>query len=72
MIPHQVKSCSTCAKYGNSNQKEPMIPHQVPERPWQEVGADYFTLHTQDYLLVVDMHSPMGLLSGMSRPSRSF
>ena len=34
-----------------------MIPHQVPERPWQEVGADYFTLHTQDYLLVVDYYS---------------
>ena len=34
-----------------------MIPHQLPDRPWEEVGADYFTLHTQDYLLVVDYYS---------------
>jgi len=34
-----------------------MIPHQLPDSPWQEVGADYFTLHTQDYLLVVDYYS---------------
>ena len=31
-----------------------MIPHQ---RPWEEVSADYFTLCTQDYLLVVDFYS---------------
>jgi len=52
-----VKSCSVCNRYVNSNQKEPMIPHQLPDRPWEEVSADYFTLHTQDYLLVVDCYS---------------
>ena len=31
-----------------------MIPHQLPD---QEVSADYFTLHTQGYLLVVDYYS---------------
>ena len=34
-----------------------MIPHQLPDCPWEEVSADYFTLHTQDYLLVVDYYS---------------
>lgn len=56
-IEKTVKSCSVCNKYGNSVQKEPMIPHQLPNRPWEEIGADYFTLHTQDYLLVVDYYS---------------
>ena len=37
--------------------KEPLIPHQLPDRPWEEVIADYFMLHTQDYLLVVDFYS---------------
>ena len=34
-----------------------MIPHQVPNCPWEEVATDYFTLHSQDYLLVVDYYS---------------
>ena len=56
-IEKTVKSCSVCNKFGNSVQKEPMIPHQLPDRPWEEVSADYFTLHTQDYLLIVDYYS---------------
>ena len=56
-IEKTVKSCSVCSKYGSSVQKEPMISHQLPDRPWKKVGADYFTLHTQDYLLVVDYYS---------------
>ena len=39
-IEKTVKSCSVCSKYGSSVQKEPMIPHQLPNRPWEEVGAD--------------------------------
>ena len=34
-----------------------MIPHQLPDCPWEEVGANYFALHTQDFLLVVDYYS---------------
>ena len=56
-IENTVKSCTVCNKFGNSLHKEPMIPHQLPNRPWEEVSADYFTLCTQDYLLVVDFYS---------------
>ena len=34
-----------------------MIPHQLPDHSWEEGGADYFTLHTQHYLLVVNYYS---------------
>jgi len=59
VIETTIKSCScaVCNRHGNSTQKEPMIPHQLPDRPWEQVSADYFTLHTQDYLLVVDYYS---------------
>ena len=33
-----------------------MIPHQLPDCPWEEVSTDYFTLHAQDCLLVVDYY----------------
>ena len=34
-----------------------MIPHAIPEHPWQTVGADYFTYGGKDYLLIVDYYS---------------
>ena len=52
-----VKQCPTCNKYATANQKEPMLPHPVPSRPWEKVGIDYFTLAGKDYLLIVDYFS---------------
>ena len=34
--------CSKCAEWRRNNQKEPLIPHEVPGRPWQALGADMF------------------------------
>ena len=56
-IESKVKQCSVCNKYSNANQKEPLLPHPIPTRPWEKVGIDYFTLDGQDFLLVVDYFS---------------
>ena len=56
-IEQLVKECSVCNKYGRANQKEPLQQHSVPCRPWEKIGADYFSVGTQDYLLVVDFFS---------------
>ena len=52
-----ISSCNVCQKYQNSQQKEPMIPSEIPSRPWQTVTADLF--HTQQswFLIVVDYYS---------------
>jgi len=34
-----------------------MIPHEVSSHPWEKVGVDYFTLHSKDFLLIVDYYS---------------
>lgn len=52
-----VKNCSLCNKHGRVNQKEPLLQHPVPSRPWDKIGADYFTINSQDYLIVVDYFS---------------
>ena len=33
------------------------MPHPVPSRPFEKIGADIFTLAKRDYLLVVDYFS---------------
>ena len=56
-IEDEVKKCAVCATYRNSNQKEPLLPHTVPERPWAKLGSDIFTFGGRDYLVVVDYFS---------------
>ena len=36
--------------------KELMIPMDLPEYPWQKVGADLFYLNGANYLVVVDYY----------------
>ena len=56
-IEHEVKRCPVCNKYSKGNQKELMIPHDIPDCPWQKLGADYFSFAGKDYLLVIDYFS---------------
>ena len=53
-IDELVSKCSTCQQHQRSNQREPLIPREVPERPWVTVVADIFYYKGRDYLLVVD------------------
>ena len=36
---------------------EPLISTNVPDRPWQVLGTDLFTLKGRTYLLVIDYRS---------------
>lgn len=45
-IEVMVKSCATCAKYQKAQQREPLQPHPIPDRPWSTVGMDLFTSKT--------------------------
>ena len=38
-------------------QREPLITHEIPTRPWTKVGCDLFGLNGRDYLLTVDYYS---------------
>lgn len=56
-ITEVVDKCAICLKYRASNLKEPLMPHPVPEYPWQKVGMDIMTIKGHDYLVVVDYFS---------------
>lgn len=64
-----VLNCRTCLKE-RLNPKEPLMPTQFPDRPWQRLGADLFMLGTKTYLLVVDYYSRYVEIAQLS-PSRS-
>ncbi|XP_023806890.1 uncharacterized protein K02A2.6-like isoform X1 [Oryzias latipes] len=55
-LSDMVLRCRTCIQE-RTNVKEPLMPSQMPDRPWQRLGADLFTLDSKEYLLVVDYFS---------------
>ena len=56
-IEETVAACALCAEHSRANAKEPLIPMEIPERPWVKVGADLFEFNNQHYLLIVDYFS---------------
>lgn len=52
-----VERCTICLERRKSNPKEPMISHQIPERPWQVITTDLFMWNGDDCLLAVDCYS---------------
>ncbi|KAL1460274.1 hypothetical protein WDU94_012195 [Cyamophila willieti] len=56
-IENKISSCLVCEKYKNSNQKETLIPSDVPDYPFQVVNIDILTYRNQDFLVLVDSYS---------------
>ena len=56
-ITEKVSKCSTCDTYRRRNQREPMISHEIPERPWQKLGTDLCEHKGKTYLVVVNYYS---------------
>ena len=56
-IHDTVAKCSICLTHRHNNQKEPMIPHAIPDRPWQKLGSDVFEHKGKPYLVIVDYYS---------------
>ena len=55
-IEDLVVSCTTCARL-KTVRAEPLMPTELPERPWQMVGTDLFQLKKSTYLAVIDYFS---------------
>ena len=56
-IADYVKRCTICAKYKASQTVQSMLHCDIPDRPSQELAADYFIHKGKDYLLTVDTFS---------------
>ena len=52
-------SCDTCQNLTKRQQREPLIPHNRGETPFQKIGVDLFSIQERNYMYVVtvDYHS---------------
>ena len=56
-IEQMVASCGECQRLQASKETPPLLPHEVPEKPWQKVGTNLFQLGSTNYLIVTDYYS---------------
>ena len=56
-VKEYVSRCDICLTYAPRQQKEPLLRHEVPDRPWAKVATDLFQLENKDYHLTVDYFS---------------
>ena len=56
-IENHVMRCEPCQTMSRSQQKEPAITMEIPNRPWQRLGVDIFFQGGKWYLLIADYYS---------------
>lgn len=66
-IEQYVKQCKTCEKFRKRNAKEPLMPHPIPDRPWETLAADIMEYKGVDFLVIKDYYSKWVELIQISR-----
>ena len=56
-FPELMSKCDVCNNYWTEQQKEPLVCHESPTRPWESIAADLLVLHGKDYLVTTDRYS---------------
>lgn len=56
-IENIIGRCQVCQKYRSSNVKEPYLPHEVPNLPFDKIGMDILEIGKELYLVVNDYFS---------------
>ena len=70
-IEEAVKRCSQCQQNKPQQQKEPMLPHDIPKRPWHTLGTDLFHCKGQNYILVADYYSKFPVVKKLTSTTSS-
>ena len=57
-----LKNCSTCLEFQQTKPKEQIMHQEIPEKPWEVVGADMFNSHNKYYLCIINYHSKFPII----------
>lgn len=70
-IEKMISTCHICQVNANRNQKEPLISHDIPSRPFEKLATDILEFKGKDYLVVVDYYSKWIELKQLRRKQAS-
>ena len=60
-IEEYISKCPVCNTYQHKQQKELMIQHPLPARPWQFIAADLFEFQGKEYFVTTADYYPTSL-----------
>ena len=49
--------CSICNEFRGTQQKEPVLPHEIPTKPWEICATNLFELDKETYNVIADNFS---------------
>ena len=52
-----ISQCAICNEFRGAQQKESMIPHELPTKPWEICATDLFELDRETYIVIADYYS---------------
>ena len=53
----KIETCEAWREFDTKQCKEPLMPHEVPDRPWAKIGCDLITCEGKEYLVTADYFS---------------
>ena len=53
-VKDYVSNCSVCNTVQPSQAREPLLEHEIPQRPWSKVATDLFSINGNNFVVVVD------------------
>lgn len=56
-IEQMISRCRICLENSSIKQKEPLIPHQIPDKPFHKLACDILEFKAKNYLVIVDYYS---------------
>ncbi|GFS12543.1 Pol polyprotein [Elysia marginata] len=56
-ICNKISACHTCIEKWSSQRSEPIIPSEIPERPYEKVGSDLFEINRNYFIVIIDYYS---------------
>ena len=56
-LKEYIYTCSICRNHETNQQRETLMPHDIPDRSWAKVSTDLSSISDTSYLIVVDYNS---------------
>ncbi|PFX13811.1 Retrovirus-related Pol polyprotein from transposon opus [Stylophora pistillata] len=65
------QGCEVCLTFSRSQQSETLLPHEVPQGPWERLGIDFFEFQSTTYLLIAATTVGFPLSGKYEAPTRA-
>lgn len=56
-IERMINKCRICQRFANNKPKEKLLPHEIPDYPFEKVAVDIFEYGSNTYLAMMDYYT---------------